>query len=111
MVNGRRFLRPWWDGTRQQVRVYDLTMTLVDSIPLPGDQPEDEEYDPRSQPGTFYLEMDGSYRLDQIPFFAGEVRHIDSRDRLWSTRDGDPEYRLVRWEPEGIRLFGGTSEI
>ena len=101
MVDGRRIHRPWSDGTREQIRVYDLTMTLVDSIPLPGDHPEDEEYDPRSRPGTFYQERDGGYMLYRIPFFASEVRHIDSRGAVWSTQDGDPEYRLSRREPGG----------
>ena len=36
-----------------------------------------------------------------IPFFASEVRHIDSQGAVWSTRDGDPEYRLSGWEPGG----------
>ncbi|MCY3612317.1 MAG: hypothetical protein OXH51_12360 [Gemmatimonadetes bacterium] len=101
MVDGSRIHRPWWDGTRRLIRVYDLTMTLVDSIPLPSDEPEDEEYDPQSQPGTFYLEVGNGYSLYGIPFFASEVSHIDSRGAVWSTRDGDPEYRLSRREPGG----------
>ena len=102
MVDGNRIHRPWWSGgNREQIRVYDLTMTLVDSLPLPSDQPEDEAYDPRSQPGLFYVEVGNGYSLYRIPFFAGEVRHIDSRGHVWSTRDGDPEYRLARWEPGG----------
>ena len=101
MVNGSRIHRPWSDGTREQIRVYDLMMTLVDSLPLPGDQPEDEEYDPESQPGSFYQELDGGYMMYGIPFFASEVRYIDSRGAVWSTRDGDSEYRLSRWEPGG----------
>ncbi len=74
-------------------------MTLVDSIPLPSDEPEDEEYDPERQPGTFYQTLDRGYMLYGIPFFASEVRRIDSRGSIWSTRAGDPEYRLSRWEP------------
>ena len=101
MVDGSRIHRPWWDGTRRQIRVYDLTMTLVDSIPLPSDEPEDEEYDPESQPGSFYQELDGGYMMYGIPFFASEVRHIDSRGAVWSTRDGDPAYRITKWEPGG----------
>ena len=101
MVDGSRIHRPWWDGTRRQIRVYDLTMTLVDSIPLPSDEPEDEEYDPQSQLGTFYQALDRGYMLYGIPFFASEVTHLDSRGTAWSTRDGDPEYRLSRWEPGG----------
>ncbi len=101
MVNGSRIHRPWSGGSREQIRVYDLTMTLVDSLPLPGDQPEDEEYDPTRQPGAFYQERDGGYMMYGIPFFASEVRYIDSRGAVWSTRDGDSEYRLSRWEPGG----------
>lgn len=102
MVDGNRIHRPWWSGgNREQIRVYDLTMTLVDSLPVPSEQPEDEEDDPRNQPGMFYQEQGGGYMLYGIPFFAGEVRHIDSRGAMWSTKDGDPEYRLARWEPGG----------
>ena len=101
MVDGSRIHRPWWDGTRRLIRVYDLTMTLVDSIPLPSDEPEDEEYDPQIQPGSFYLATGGGYMMYSIPYFASEVSHIDSRGAVWSTRDGDPEYRLSRREPGG----------
>ena len=101
MVDGSRIHRPWSGGNREQIRVYDLTMTLVDSLSLPRDQPEDEEYNPQSRPGSFYQELDGGYMMYGIPFFADEVRYIDSRGAMWSTKDGDPEYRLARWEPGG----------
>lgn len=101
MVDGSRIYRPWSDGNREQIRVYDLTMTLVDSIPLPSDQPEDEEYYPESNPCCFYQETGGGYMMYGIPFFASEVRFIDSRGSVWSTRGGDPAYRLSRWEPGG----------
>ena len=74
-------------------------MTRVDSIPLPSDQPEDEEYDPESDPCCFYQERGGGYMMYGIPFLASEVRFIDSRGSVWSTRGGDPAYRLSRWEP------------
>ncbi len=99
MVEGSRIYRPWSGGNRQVIRVYDLTMTLVDSIPLPSDEPEDEEFDPESQPGAFYQELDGGYMMYGIPFFASEVSFIDSRGSLWSTWGGDPAYRLSRREP------------
>ena len=101
MVDGSRIYRPWSGGNREWIRVYDLTMTLVDSLPLPSDQPEDEEYDPESQPGSFYQELDGGFMMYGIPFYASEVSFIDSRGAVWSTRDGDPAYRLSRWEPGG----------
>lgn len=101
MVDGNRIYRPWRDGNRDQLRVYDLTMTLVDSLRLPSDRSRDEEYDPESQPGVFYQETNGGYMLFGIPFFAAEVSYIDARGAVWSTRADDPEYRISRWEPGG----------
>ena len=98
MVDGNRIYRPWRDGNREQLRVYDLTMTLVDSLRLPSDRPPDEEFDPQSQPGVFYRETDGGYMVFGIPFFAAEVGYIDARGAVWSTQAGDPEYRIRRWE-------------
>lgn len=101
MVEGSRIYRPWSDGNRQLIRVYDLTMTVVDSLPLPDEGPEDEGFDPESQSGVFYLEQAGGYSVFEIPFFAFTVSFIDSRGAVWSTRGGDPEYRMTQREPGG----------
>ena len=102
LVEGSRIYRPWSSGNRRRLHVYDLTMTRVDSLPLPGDRPEDEEWDPRSQRGAFYQETGGGgYMMYGIPFHASEVRTIDPRGAVWSTRDGDPDYRIKRWQPGG----------
>ena len=101
MVDGGRIYRPWRTGNRRLLRVFDLTMTQVDSIPLPGDGPEDEEFDPANQPGAFYQEMGGGYMAYGIPFYPGEVRYFDRQGALWSSRDGDPAYRFHRWQPGG----------
>ena len=101
LVDGNRIYRPWRSGNRARLHVYDLTMTRVDSLPLPGDAPEDEDWDPRSQPGAFYQEMGGGYMMYGIPFYPSEVRHLDPRGAFWSTRDGDPQYRIKRWRPGG----------
>ncbi len=101
MVEGSRIYRPWSDGNRQLIRVYDLTMTVVDSLPLSDEGPEDEGFDPESQSGVFYLEQDGGYSMYGIPFFAFTVSFIDSRGAVWSTRGGDPEYRMTQREPGG----------
>ncbi|MDE2781991.1 MAG: hypothetical protein OXK77_03465 [Gemmatimonadota bacterium] len=101
MVDGSRIYRPWRTGNRALLRVFDLTMTQVDSLPLPGDGPEDEEFDPSDQPGAFYQEMGGGYMAYSIPFYAQEVRYIDGRGVFWSSRDGDPAYRIKRWQPGG----------
>ena len=102
MVNGSRIYRPSSaSGNRKQLRVYDLTMTQIDSLPLPADRPEDEAYDPESQPGVFYQETGGGYLMYGIPFFSAEVSYIDSRGKAWSTQAGDPQYRIRRWQPSG----------
>ncbi|WP_419933792.1 6-bladed beta-propeller [Candidatus Palauibacter sp.] len=101
IVKGSRMYRPSRRGNRRLLRVYDLTMTQVDSLPMPGDGPEDEEFDPESQPGAFYQEMGGGYMAYSIPFYPGEVSYLDSRGAVWSTRPGDPEYRIKRWQPGG----------
>ncbi len=102
MVEGNRIYRPSRvSGNRRRLRVYDLNMRLTDSLPLPSDGPEDEEFDPESQPGAFYQEMGGGYMAYSIPFYPGEVRYLDPRGAAWSTRPGDPEYRIKRWQPGG----------
>ncbi|MDE2870717.1 MAG: hypothetical protein OXQ94_03360 [Gemmatimonadota bacterium] len=105
IVDGSRIYRPWSSGNRYHIRVYDLTMTLVDSLPLPSDDPEDEEFDPESQSGAFYLELNGGYSMYGIPFFASTVSFIDSRGAVWSTRAGDPAYRMTQREPGGETTF------
>ncbi|WP_420447185.1 6-bladed beta-propeller [Candidatus Palauibacter sp.] len=102
MVDGNRIYRPWRSGNRRRLHVYDLTMTRLDSLPLQSDVPEDEEWDPASQPGAFYQETGGGYMMYGIPFYPAEVRYIDPRGAFWSTRDGDPQYhRIKRWRPGG----------
>ncbi len=101
MVDGSRIYRPWRTGNRRLLRMFDLTMTQVDSIPLPSDSPEDEEFDPANQPGAFYQELGGGYMAYSIPFYAHEVRYIDRLGDFWSNRDGDPAYRFQRWLPGG----------
>ena len=101
IVDGSRIYRPWNGGNRRLLRVYDLTMTPVDSLPLQSIGPEDEQYDPSSRPGAFYQETGGGYMMYGIPFFPSETRHIDPRGAFWSTREGDPAYRIKRWRPGG----------
>lgn len=101
MVDGNRIYRPWRSGNRGRLHVYDLTMTRVDSLPLPSDGAEDEAFDPTRQPGAFYQEMGGGYMMYGIPYYPSEVRYIDPRGAFWSTREGDPEYRIKRWEAGG----------
>ncbi len=103
LVDGSRIYRPW-AGARRGLRVYDLAMTLVDSLPLPDYRPG-EEFDVTNQPGAFYQETGSGYMAYSIPFYPNAVRHIDSRGAFWSTRDGDPGYRFTRWEPGGDTIL------
>ena len=112
MVAGSRIYRPVWDGIQEQIHVYDLTMKRIDSVLLPTDGAEDEEYDPRSQPGTFYLERNSGYNLFLIPFFPSGISFIDSRGARWFTQEGDPEYRIRRWQPgSGTTLLVETRRL
>ena len=100
MVGGGRIHRP--DQDRAWVRVYDLTMTLADSLPLFADHPDEEDYDPENPPDAFYQEFDdGSFMYRAIPYRAYGPSFIDSRGAVWSARAGDPQYRIVRVEPGG----------
>ncbi len=100
LVGGDRIYRPWWGiGNRNWLRIYDLAMTAVDSLRLPPSGGRED--DPASQPGAFYQEAGGGYMMYSIPFYPHSVRYIDSRGAIWSTRDGDPAYRIARWEPGG----------
>ncbi|WP_419950448.1 6-bladed beta-propeller [Candidatus Palauibacter sp.] len=99
MVDGTRIYRPWSSGNRKRLHVYDLAMARTDSLPLPDDRPQDEEYDPSNQPGAFYQETGGGYMMYGIPFYPSEIRYIDPRGAFWSTPGGDPQYRIKRWRP------------
>lgn len=101
MVDGGRIYRPWRTGNRRLIRVFDLRMTVVDSLPLPSVGPEDEEFDPTNQPGAFFQETEGGYMAYSIPYYPDEVRYIDRQGAIWSTGEGNPAYRLQRWWPGG----------
>ena len=102
MVDGSRIYRPVGTGNRRLLRIFDLTMTQVDSLPLSSDGSEGEEFDPTRQPGAFYQEMGGGYMAYSIPFYASEVRYIGRRGVFWSNQDGgDAAYRFKRWRPGG----------
>jgi hypothetical protein len=112
MADDGRVLKPsiTLSGPRRNIlRVYDATMTLVDSIPLPDDPP----HDPEDPPGAFYFESpngrSSGYR--QVPFYASEQRLLDPTGAMWSTAAGDPSYRIQRWRPGGDTTLVIESEI
>ena len=97
MVDQSRIYRPRPTGERDEVDIYDLTMTKLETFPFP-EAPQGEEYDPSDQPGTFYRETEGGgFMMVRIPFWAHQARFIDSRGTLWFTESDNPDYRIQRW--------------
>ena len=88
-------------GLGNMLRVYDATMTQVDSLPLPGRLPGGDDYDPASAPGAFYVETGGGFAMFAIPFYPTEVRYIDPGGAVWSGTAGDPSYRIRKFRPGG----------
>ena len=84
---------------RPMLRVYDATMTLIDSIFL---APEGEggRPDPQDSEGSFYFETpEGGYGLFGIPFHPGGSSHTDRSGKTWSGTTADPGYRLENHAP------------
>ncbi len=85
------------------LRVYDASMTQVDSLPLP----DTGVRDLRNQPGAFYWEAPGGRGMGfyRIPFFPGGARVLDPAGGIWSTETGDASYRVKYWQPGGDTLL------
>lgn len=83
---------------RPMLRVYDTTMTQIDSIFLAAED-EVERPDPEDSPGSFYFETPGGYGLFGIPFYPGGSSHTDRSGKTWSGTTADPGYRLENHEP------------
>lgn len=88
------------DYSGSLLRVYDSTMTQVDSIFLV-EEGEAEEYDPEDSPGAFYIETAGGFSLFRIPYYPGGDSHIDRGGTIWAGTGSDPGYRLARYVPGG----------
>ena len=103
MTSDGHILKPSISGddySGSLLRVYDSTMTQVDSIFLVEEE-EDEEYDPEDSPGAFYIETDGGYSLWRIPYYSRGNTYIDRRGEIWTGSVADPGYRIARSVPGG----------
>ena len=84
---------------RSLLRVYDSTMTQIDSV-LPAEEKEEVEYDPRDSPSSFYFETpEGGYGLQAIPYHPGGASHIDRSGERWAGRVADSGYRIGKYAP------------
>lgn len=75
---------------------YDTAGTPVDTLnqPRPVPHPLDEH------PGRWAVFSDGELQANvPVPFYAWQQHVLSPSLKVWSTADGDPTYRLTRWEP------------
>ncbi|MYA63766.1 MAG: hypothetical protein F4139_03220 [Gemmatimonadetes bacterium] len=86
---------------RPMLRVYDSTMTQIDSI-FSAEEDEGGRTDPEDSPGAFYYETPGGgYGLMRIPFYPGGTSHMDRNGERWFGRMADPGYRIGKHAPGG----------
>ena len=86
---------------RPMLRVYDSTMTQIDSV-LSAEEGEEEDYDPRDSPSSFYYETpEGGYGLRAIPYHPGGASHIDRSGERWAERVSESGYRIGKHAPGG----------
>ncbi len=83
------------------LRVYDRTMTQVDSIPYDEytDDAEDEEPE-----GAWRITLARGWTYAQIPFYAFYARPyavLTSTGEFWSTSSGAGQLEIARWTPPG----------
>ena len=91
---------------RNVLRVYDQTMTETTSLPMPGRT--DFSLD---QPSAFcWSYSGGGMGCRSVPWYPGEVVHIDPSGDVWSTTGGNPAYRIAKWTPGGDTAFAAVVE-
>ena len=104
MTDRGHILKPSMSGddySGLMLRVYDSTMTQIDSIFLV-EEDEQEEYDPEDSPGAFYFETPGGgFGLRGIPYYPGGTSHIDRNGERWTAEVADPGYRMEKSVPGG----------
>ena len=107
MTDRGHILKPSMSGgdySGELLRVYDSTMTQIDSIFLV-EEDEEEDYDPEDSPGAFYFETGGGYSLYGIPYFPGSPVHIDRNGEIWTGSVSDPGYRIEKSVPGGDTIL------
>lgn len=86
MTGDRRIAK--YDG--DMLRIFDGTMTQVDSVMLPTES--DEEYDPNDDPSSFV-------GMVAVPYYAYSTVQIGRNADMWSAGPVASHYRIVRWNP------------
>ena len=110
MTDRGQILKPSMSGDdygRSLLRVYDSTMSQIDSVFLvEEDDAEEEDYDPEDSPGAFYFETPGGgYGLFGIPYYPSGTTHIDRNGEIWTGMMSDPGYRIGKSVPGGDTIL------
>lgn len=86
------------DQSRNVFRIYDASMTVVETLPRPGRGIVDY----LNQPSAFCWSFPGGgMGCAGIPWYPYGVTHVDPSGVVWSNTGGDPAYRLRKWTPGG----------
>lgn len=79
------------------VRVYDATMTQIDSIPY---HDYTEEVEQEEVPGAWRIAIGNrGFTGASVPFYARPHEVLAPTGEFWSTKGGSPQLEVARWSP------------
>jgi len=80
------------------LRVYDATMTQVDSVPY-YDYTDDSRRD--DFPGIWLISIGRGRMHVGVPFYAQAQQTLSPAGEFWTSADGEPGLEIARWTPPG----------
>jgi len=103
MSSGRYGEDRFWN----MLRIYDPSMTQVDSIPYYDytDDVEREEF-----PGAWRITLGNGWTYAPVPFFAQPHVTLTPSGDFWTSTEGSPQLELTRWSPRGDTSVVMSSE-
>lgn len=83
------------------LRIYDSSMTQVDSIPY-YDYTDDAE---REMPGAWRVSLANGFTWAPVPFYSRRYEALAPTGDFWSSAEGEAQLEIVRWRPPGDTSF------
>lgn len=80
------------------LRIYDATMTQVDSVPY-YDYTDDIRQDDR--PGSWAIPVGRGTLWVRVPFYAYPQETLSPEGEFWTSAQGEQELEVARWTPPG----------
>jgi hypothetical protein len=81
------------------LRIYDQTMTQLDSIPY---HDYTDEVMSDDEPGAWRITLgNNSWTWAPVPFFPQPHEVLTPTGEFWSSREGHPQLEVARWTPPG----------